>query len=907
MLFRSNVTISENQNTHVDFHHSYVSVGVTNHWVIQDKYTNNNGQRPVYGSGDVLLPKGARVQMTFTTDRDSVYTDSGNTPTVTYNGQNLTPVVGYDNTERQQFQVEFIVVDGATLDYRINADKYKQQNTSAPVFKVLEEAHTSSASGAKMMKSLRSPMLTAQGDEDNYVIDLTNTAGRADPPAGKKYVGDDWSQEVTLNSGNNWSEVLRGLDATDPEGNPYYYYVASVHEENLEAGTTCAIAVDGDKKLLIGKDKNTTANLSVTNRVSKGSIQITKTVMKNGAVDTSANATFYYGVYAEDYGQNSSQLPLKTGSITVGSGDNGVKSVRVDGLALGTYYVYELTGPQGTPIQDGAWQTFNGTVYRVTGSGTSATAAETPPNVDLVNSTETVNVEVEKIWLDNNNEKGKRPESLKVTLSNGHEVTLNSGNSWKASVTGLPKYNASGEPIQYTWTEETLSGGYVPIGSSTDTTIENGVTTETTILKNGPDVHYNPLTSFVGTKTWVDDGTTRPEKIEIILYNGTGEDKQEVARTTLEKPEVDSSEWQFKFDNLPIFDEAGNAIQYSVDEVLPDGYILSFDLSNNAAPGYERDTKNDRVFVNEPNAEMEISTGVNLGFIVMKHGNDFIIWTPRKATDQEIAEIKQLVAGEENAVGDEEFSQIQSREHTNVYGVPNDSIRKGNMTASIYMDGENVKVHFGNKNWSQLAWGQLAYTYTPGKGALINTQKKADVSFYKKWLNAAGAEDTWKRDIEVVVKRRDDDDFELKYTIESGAVVNENIIAAEGASETEILPSLQVSIEGEAGHPKYRFTVKDLDFADSDGTPYQYYIQEVRADDGWEIYLEPHYSNLNAPSGSAEADSATNGGTIINQEKGIILPNTGSVGTAPYHVLGVLMILLSGAALVISRRRRRAN
>ena len=267
------------------------------------------------------------------------------------------------------------------------------------------------------------------------------------------------------------------------------------------------------------------------------------------------------------------------------------------------------------------------------------------------------------------------------------------------------------------------------------------------------------MTSFVGTKTWEDDGTVRPDEIVVILYQGEGANKQEVTRKTLYKPENDTGIWSYEFTNIPVFDVNGNAIVYSVDEVLPNGYVGTVNQETSSAPGYNRDEENDSVTVNEPNSEMTISTGVNLGFIVMKHGNDFIIWTPRKASETEIAKIKEMVAGESNKVGDQEFSQILVRPLTNVYGVPSDGIQKGNMKASIYMDGDEVVVHFGNKNWSQLAWGQLAYTYTPGRTDLINTQKTTGLEFYKKWINSVGMESEWDKDIEVTVRRNGDSSF----------------------------------------------------------------------------------------------------------------------------------------------------
>ena len=89
---------------------------------------------------------------------------------------------------------------------------------------------------------------------------------------------------------------------------------------------------------------------------------------------------------------------------------------------------------------------------------------------------------VKKVWDDASNQDGKRPDSLKVTLSNGTEVTLNADNEWTATVTGLPKY-ADGQEIEYTWTEGGLPEGYTltnTVKEGTITTLTNSYTPEET-------------------------------------------------------------------------------------------------------------------------------------------------------------------------------------------------------------------------------------------------------------------------------------------------------------------------------------------------------------------------------------------------------------------------------------------
>ena len=79
-------------------------------------------------------------------------------------------------------------------------------------------------------------------------------------------------------------------------------------------------------------------------------------------------------------------------------------------------------------------------------------------NYDL--SQEKTSAKITKNWEDFNNVAGKRPTELKVTLSNGTEVTLNDGNNWTATVNGLPKFDANGTLIDYTWSEPQLPAGY---------------------------------------------------------------------------------------------------------------------------------------------------------------------------------------------------------------------------------------------------------------------------------------------------------------------------------------------------------------------------------------------------------------------------------------------------------------
>ena len=177
---------------------------------------------------------------------------------------------------------------------------------------------------------------------------------------------------------------------------------------------------------------------------------------------------------------------------------------------------------------------------------------------------ETVEATVKKVWDDTNNQDGKRPTSLEVTLSNGDSVTLNEGNSWTATVTGLPKY-VNGEEATYTWTEEALPEGYSMTSNTTSGTI-------TTITNS----HTPETISVNGTKTWNDKDNIddkRPEFITVnLLANGEKIDSQTVRAK-------EDGTWSYSFPNLPKYAD-GEEIDYSVTEDVVKYYTTEVDGYN---------------------------------------------------------------------------------------------------------------------------------------------------------------------------------------------------------------------------------------------------------------------------------------------------------------------------------------
>ena len=124
---------------------------------------------------------------------------------------------------------------------------------------------------------------------------------------------------------------------------------------------------------------------------------------------------------------------------------------------------------------------------------------------------EVTSVSVRKIWDDDGNRDGIRPESITVTLSDGQTATLSEANGWAARIDHLPKF-AEGEEITYSWTEASVEG-------YTTTSVTEG---DTTTLTNR---HEPETTTATITKVWDDDNNRdgiRPETLTVTLRaNGT--------------------------------------------------------------------------------------------------------------------------------------------------------------------------------------------------------------------------------------------------------------------------------------------------------------------------------------------------------------------------------------------------
>jgi len=201
---------------------------------------------------------------------------------------------------------------------------------------------------------------------------------------------------------------------------------------------------------------------------------------------------------------------------------------------------------------------------------TSETTQASANNFTITNThtPETTEVSGTKVWDDNNDQDGLRPDSIIVNLlANGEVVasqTVTADNDWNYAFTDLPKYD-NGNEIVYTIEEDAVDG-YTATTDGYDIT----------------NTHTPVTTEVSGTKTWNDNANSvglRPETITVnLLANGTKVASQEVTA---------DSDWTYTFTDLPKYDN-GSEITYTVTEDAVANYTPSYDgynITNSYTPG----------------------------------------------------------------------------------------------------------------------------------------------------------------------------------------------------------------------------------------------------------------------------------------------------------------------------------
>ena len=178
-----------------------------------------------------------------------------------------------------------------------------------------------------------------------------------------------------------------------------------------------------------------------------------------------------------------------------------------------------------------------------------------------------VDVEVTKLWVDDENAVGLRPDSITVNLTANGKATNNNAvltkdNDWMYTFKDVNKYDTSGKEISYTVKETNVPENY-------ESSQDGNIITNTLVGKGNITI---PV-----AKKWADadnqDGI-RPESVTVeLLKNGN---PYIPAKTiTLNS----GNNWNGRYPDLPEY-ENGKRIEYSVKEGEVEGYTTKYAFVN---------------------------------------------------------------------------------------------------------------------------------------------------------------------------------------------------------------------------------------------------------------------------------------------------------------------------------------
>ena len=326
--------------------------------------------------------------------------------------------------------------------------------------------------------------------------------------------------EVTLNVSNNWTYTWSNLDLKANKKTIKY----TVQEIGTIEGYNTSYSED-------------TFTITNTHTPAKVYVEGTKTWEDNNNQDGIRPESIIVKLYADGELKDSKEVTAADGWSW--KFDQLPKFKNVDGSAVKIQY----------SVQE----------EKVTGYDPTYPAG----SFDIVNrhTPEKISLDGIKIWEDNNDQDGIRPDSVTMKLfadgkDTGKTAIASKADGWKYRFANLDKYKENGAEIKYT-VEEVAVEGYEPTVNGT--TVTNSHTPE--------------KTSIEGTKVWNDadnqDGR-RPERITIHLYA----DGREVASKTLTADTNQGNTWNWSFTDLDKKKD-GKDIAYTVTEDEVMGYTTT--------------------------------------------------------------------------------------------------------------------------------------------------------------------------------------------------------------------------------------------------------------------------------------------------------------------------------------------
>ena len=477
---------------------------------------------------------------------------------------------------------------GETFNYKLtiknNTDNPVENTVIYDVLPKVGDVNTLDASARKTeyTVSLRGPVTAPEGWTVYYTTDTTVTASTMAQAADK----DIWSTDVTDYSKVTGIKIVANegttiaassqVDIAVPVVNPselteqVKQLMLDRTEDNKDNGGRSGVVQAHNQfgYKAKGHEGNRESN-TVTSQIFAASFHVKK-VDKDDTSKALAGAEF--------------TLSDATGTVLATQVSDKDGNLAFTTLTEGTYTLKETKAPNNYKLdatEHSVVVTYDADqqIYHVTIDGETVGSKVSPKLITNENDIKYLNLEATKVWDDQDNVEGLRPESIEFQLykngkAEGKPVALSAGNNWKVTFSNLPDKDSNGNLISYSVKEVKVPAYYTVDkeeaefvdGKATITNKRTPETTEVTVKKVWDDAkNQDGLRPTTITVHLLANG----EKVQTAIVSGEGET------------------WSHTFTNLPVY-KNGQKIIYTVTEDTVANYTATIDgttITNTYKPG----------------------------------------------------------------------------------------------------------------------------------------------------------------------------------------------------------------------------------------------------------------------------------------------------------------------------------
>ena len=477
---------------------------------------------------------------------------------------------------------------GETFNYKLtiknNTDTPVENTVIYDVLPKVGDVNTLDASARKTeyTVSLRCPITAPEGWTAYYTTDTTVTASTMAQAADR----DIWTADVTDYSKVTGIKVVANEGTTIGARSQVDIAVPVVNPSEL---------TDQVKQLMLERTED-----NKDNGGRSGVVQAhnqfgyrAKGHEGNRESNTVTSQIFAASFHVKKVDKDDTSKGLAGAEFTLSDATGAVLATQVsdkDGdlafttLTEGTYTLKETKAPNNYKLDEtehAVVVTYDADqqLYHVTIDGEATGSKASPKVIANEKDIHYINLEASKVWDDQDNVEGLRPESIEFQLykngkAEGKPVALSAGNDWKVTFNNLPDKDKDGKVINYTvkevkvpthYTAESQEAQFVD-GKATITNKRTPETTEVTVKKVWDDAQNQ-------------DGL-RPSTITVhLLANG-----EEVQTATLSG---EGDTWSHSFTDLPVY-KNGQKLVYTVTEDTVANYSTAIEgstITNTYKPG----------------------------------------------------------------------------------------------------------------------------------------------------------------------------------------------------------------------------------------------------------------------------------------------------------------------------------